>query len=92
MCYDKALRILARLEYPRACFSEGSPQERDPHFNDGKLPLQQGPSKLEYEQWVDRLVEKKFCHIVSAQVRCERVNQLSRVPASMFAPDLMLLI
>ena len=53
MCYDKALRILARLEYPWEACGGGNGKQN---------------SRLAYEEWVNALVEKKFCHIVSAQV------------------------
>jgi hypothetical protein len=56
MCYDKALRILARMEYPRAAAAG---------VNGGKHG-QAGAAQ--YEAWLDRLIEKKFCHVVSAQV------------------------
>ncbi|KAG1671277.1 hypothetical protein FOA52_010848 [Chlamydomonas sp. UWO 241] len=61
MCYDKALRVLARLEYPRAAAagSAGGPKGHE-HA--------QGAARAQYEAWLDRLIEKKFCHIVSAQL------------------------
>ena len=62
MCYDKALRILARMEYPR-------PVTAAP--GGGEAGEAGHSSKLMYEEWIDRLVEKKFCHVVSAQVRCK---------------------
>ncbi|KAG1671275.1 hypothetical protein FOA52_010846 [Chlamydomonas sp. UWO 241] len=60
MCYDKALRILARMEYPSAAAASSA----------GGLPKigQAGAAQSQYEAWLDRLVEKKFCHVVSAQV------------------------
>ena len=48
---------LSRLEYPwAACGASGS--------GNGEQP-----SRIQYEEWVDQLVERKFCHVVSAQVR-----------------------
>ena len=62
MCYDKALRILARMEYPRPVAAA---------LGGGEAGEAGHSSKLMYEEWIDRLVEKKFCHVVSAQVRCK---------------------
>ena len=64
MCYDKALRILARMEYPHAAGRDNK--------QPGDKSQQHPPSKLQYESWVDRLVEKKFCHIVAAQVSTKK--------------------
>ena len=59
MCYDKALRILARMEHPRAAGRDNGTSRCH-----GKQPT----TRLQYEAWVEKLVERKFCHIVSAQV------------------------
>ena len=56
MCYDKALHILARMEYPQGSSVATAAAALD------------GGSSLTYEDWIGRLVERKFCHIVSAQV------------------------
>jgi hypothetical protein len=49
MCYDKALRILARMEYPCAA-AAGS--------TGGRSKLGQAGA-AQYEAWLDRLIDKK---------------------------------
>jgi len=56
MCYDKALRILARLEYP------------DPTTG-GFFPSMGVAHPNSTAGWIDDLVDKKFSYVVSAQVR-----------------------
>ena len=58
MCYDKALRILARMEY-----LPGTTHGRE--GGEGGEGDMQGEAS---QAWVERLVEKKFSHVVSAQV------------------------